>query len=302
MLGMKSARLWVLLSVAMVNLLSMNSAYACFGGREYVDNAGELFAIRVPGMANKQQLNLSAAKNIVNQYRWIYINSSCKSPSEAKHEATQLADAVGRPLMLVYMPRHIFDGQRNSYHPDFQSSLAALIENALSAEKNLLISAKSYGIHQSLRVIRRFDSPRILLTGISPAFGAFGNIWSEAVDQYISDVKDTRAKYCMIASKQDGFTWRRGGAAYRRNGTFRGDPNVGEAMESNSENVAIIKLSGADHSPITEYIDHGLVGAIKDCVDHFGMKDTTVGEVVYAQMFKPQRPVWVIPVVWMNLY
>jgi len=285
----------------LVLMCSTNITLACFGGRKYVDNAGELYAIRVPGIVNKQMLSLSDAIEIVNRYHWIYVNSSCKTLPEAKHEATQLADAVGRPAVLVFMPRHIGDGQRNTYHPHFQSSLFALLESVLSSDGTVLISAKSYGVHQSLRLIRNFDSPQILLTGIAPAFGAFGNVWSEGVDQHINDVKNTRARYCMIASRQDGFTWRRGGAAYRRNGTFRGDKNIGEAMEHNSENVTIVKLQGANHKPITEYIDHGLVGAMQDCVDHFGMRDTAAGDVAYARMFAPQRPVWVVPVVWMPL-
>jgi len=79
------------------------------------------------------------------------------------------------------MPRHVRDGQRNDYHPNFQASLAGLIERAIADGKELLISAKSYGVHQALRVMRHFDSPLILLTGIAPAFGAFGNQWSANV-------------------------------------------------------------------------------------------------------------------------
>jgi hypothetical protein len=108
-------------------------------------------------------------------------------------------------------------------------------------------------------------------------------------------VRETRSKYCMVASDTDGFTWRRGGAAYRRPGrdTYRGDPNVGRAMEANSANVDIERLrpahKDADHTPIDNYINHGLLDAMKRCVNHFGMQRTSVGDVVYGRPVPKMR-------------
>jgi hypothetical protein len=93
----------------------------------------------------------------------------------------------------------------------------------------------------------------------------------------------------MIASDYDGFTWRRGGAAYRRQGrdTYRGDPKVGRAMEANSANVTIKRLRpadrAADHAPIDNYINHGLLDAMKRCAREFGMQTSPVGDVIYAR-------------------
>ncbi len=254
---------------------------------DWTKHAGELYAINVPEKAPREKLSLSEAQGIVVKYRWIYVNSSLQDLNEAKEQATKLSNAVGRPLVLVYMPRHVGDGQRNDYHPQFQTSLAGLIERAIADGKELLISAKSYGVHQALRVMRRFDSPLILLTGIAPAFGAFGNQWSANVKQYVKDVEQTRCKYCMIASEDDGFTWRSGGAAYKKRIGFRGDNDVGRAMQKNRKNVHIIVLHGADHAPIDEYLNHGLVKAMRQAADHFGMKNTPVGDVVYGRKIAP---------------
>ena len=254
---------------------------------DWVKHAGELYAINVPEKAPREKLSLSEAQEIVIKYRWIYVNSSLQDLNEAKEQATKLSNAVGRPLVLVYMPRHVGDGQRNDYHPNFQASLAGLIERTIADGKELLISAKSYGVHQTLRVMRQFDSPLILLTGIAPAFGAFGNQWSANVKQYIKDVERTRCKYCMIASEDDIFTWRSGGAAYKKRIGFRGDNDVGRAMQKNKKNVHIIVLNGAGHAPIDEYINHGLVKAMRQAADHFGMKNTPVGDVVYGRKIAP---------------
>ncbi len=185
--------------------------------------------------------------------------------------------AQGQPS---YARRITNDQQRNTYHPNFQASLAGLVEKALLDRQPILVSARSYGVHQALRVIRRFDSPLILLTGIAPAFGAFGNEWSDNVKQYIRDVESTRSKYCMIASESDGFTWRAGGAAYKQRVGYRGDNDVGRAMEHNKANVDYVLLHGADHAPIDEYLKHGLVDAMKQCVNHFGMKNSVIGYAV----------------------
>jgi hypothetical protein len=139
-------------------------------------------------------------------------------------------------------------------------------------------------VHQALRAVRQFDSPKILLIGIAPAFGAFGNAWSDNVKQYVRDVEQTRAKFCMIASEDDGFTWRQGGAAYPRKVGYRGDNDVGRAIRNNRSNVTVMLLSGADHSPIDEYLRHGLVQSMRKCASRFGFDRTAIGDVVYGRV------------------
>ena len=207
---------------------------------EETRHVGEIYAVNVPGRQNWEKLSKNEGKEIVSKYRWIYANASLKDLYEAKDEATKLSNAVGRPLVLVYMPRSIFDGTRNEYPGRFQASMHSLVERALADRKELLVTARSYGVHQALRAVRKFDTKRILLIGIAPAFGAFGNAWSDNVKRYIKDVEQTRCKYLMIASKNDGFTWRSGGAAYKKKIGYRGDNDVGRAMKRNKKNVRII--------------------------------------------------------------
>jgi len=242
-------------------------------------NTGEIFAVRIPGLANWTKLELEKAKPYARQYRWIYANASCKDLTEAKEEATKLADAMNRPLLLVYMSRHVFDTSRNTYPREFHVNIQELVKAALSSGHQVLVSGRSYGVHQALRALRAINSPQVLLTGIAPAFGAFGSTWSDNVNMYIEDVAHTQTKYCMIASKKDGFTWRSGGAAYKKNIGYRGDNDVGRAMEKNRANVHIVKLDDANHAPIDEYLNHGLVSAIKQCAYHFAMTDTPLGPI-----------------------
>ncbi len=269
----------MLLGVLAAGLADIASAR----GRQWVRHAGELYAIRVPDRPHEQQLSVEEGAEIVSTYRWIYLNASEKTLSEAKSEATSLADAVGnRPLVLVYMPRHTTDGQRNEYHPNLRASLRALIERALRDGGELLVSAKSYGVHQALHVIREFNDPKILLIGISPAFGAFGGARSANVLRYINDVEETRSKYCMIASEFDVFPWQSGGAAFRRGPAIIGDPRVFRAMDRNRDNVDYALVNSPGHG-MDKYLDHGLVGAMRSCVDHFGMRDTVAGDVAYGR-------------------
>jgi len=263
------------------------------------EHTGEMYAFKVPGRGDAEKLSLAEAKEIVATYRWIYVNASLKDLAEAKHEARALSNAVGRPVVLLYLSRFIFDQQRNDYPRQFSNPLKALIEAALAEREGLLISAKSFGTHQTLRVLRQYDDPSILLTGISPAFGAFGNAYSDNVKRYIRDVRDTRSRYCMIASEQDGFTWRSGGAARRRgNGTCRGDNDVCDAMDRNKDNVKTYTITGSDHSPIDDYINHGLVGRMKDCARHFHMAAGPVGDVVYNRPLPDPGAqfAWLVPV------
>lgn len=242
--------------------------------------AGALYAINVPGQSAGEKLSLADAQAIVSKYRWIYVNSSLTMLSEARGEAASLSDALHKwPIVVVYMPRFTGDGQRGGYHPAFQASLSALIRHALKDGKPLLVSARSYGVHQALRVIRENDSPKILLTGIAPAFGSFGRRMSRSVFQYSRDVLQTKSKYCMIASKDDTATWKAGGAADET----RGDRDVYSAMKRNDKNVTLVLLDGAEHTPLDKYLRHGLAGAIKQAVEHFGMGFTPVGDIVYGR-------------------
>ena len=267
--------------------LGVTSTGVVFGGK-WVKHAGELYAINVPGRIAGEKVSLSVAQDAVSTYRWIYVNASLKDLQEAKAEATKLSNALSkRPMIVVFMPRHVGDGQRNDYHPNFQASLAALIRHAMKDNKELLVSARSYGVSQALRVIVQFNSPRILLTGIAPAFGAFGSQGSANVKQHIRDIQNTRSKYCMIASKDDGFTWRAGGAAYKRRISIRGDNDVYRAMKKNTANVHLILLDGADHAPVDEYLRHGLVNAMRQAADHFRMTKTPVGDIVYGRKPPP---------------
>jgi hypothetical protein len=184
-----------------------------------------------------------------------------------------------KPIVHIYMPRGIDSDERNRYHPRFQSNLSALLKAALSSNRQVLVTGRSYGVHQALRVIRKYDSPRILLIGVAPAFGAFGNQYSANVKQYVTDVKLTRSKYCMVASEDDGFTWRSGGAAYKRRIGYRGDNDVGRAAERNKKNVTCVRLNHADHTPIDNYIKRGLDKGMKQCAYHFAMRDTPLGAV-----------------------
>jgi hypothetical protein len=253
------------------------------GGREWVEHAGEVYAIRVPGRPNKQKLSLDDAKAIVATHRFIYVNASLKTVPEALSEATNLSDALGgQPTVLVYMPRHVMDGQRNDYHPNFQRSLRELIRHALRDNRELLVASKSYGVNQALRVVREFDTPKILLIGISPAFGAFGNVGSPMVARYIRDVKDTRSRYCMIAAAGDVFPWNAGGAAVGRGPQIVGDPRVYAAMRDNSANVDTVLLEGTGHG-MDRYLEHGLVDGMQRCATHWGYQDTVIGDVVFGR-------------------
>jgi hypothetical protein len=174
-------------------------------------------------------------------------------------------------MVHVYLSRTIFDGTRNTYPGRFHASMGALIESAVERDEQLLVAGRSYGVHQALRAACAFDKPSILVLGIAPAFGAFGNALSDNVKQYIEDVATTRCKYGMVASKKDNFTWHAGGAAYKRIFGYRGDNKVGKAMKKNKDNVCIEVIEGAEHAPIDEYLRHGLAKAMKKIVRHFGM-------------------------------
>jgi hypothetical protein len=132
-----------------------------------------------------------------------------------------------------------------------------------------------------LRAIRKFDSPLILLIGIAPAFGAYGNVWSDNVKQYIKDVRHTRCKYFMVASDLDIHTWQSVGAAARR--PLRGDPRVNWAMKKNKSNVDYFVIHGAMHFPIDAYLRHGLVDAMRREATHWGLQNTPVGDIVYGR-------------------
>jgi len=268
-----------LAAVALAIAAAVFSTAAAYDTR----HVGEIYAVNVPGMDNWKQLSVAEAKPLARQYRWIYANASLKDLYEAKDEATKLSNAVHRPLVMVYMPRDIFDSTRNEYPGAFHASMRELIQAALADGRALLVTGRSYGVHQALHAVVQFNNPKILMIGIAPAFGAFGNQWSDNVKRYVSDVKHTRAKYCMIASEQDGFTWRSGGAAYKKKVGYRGDNDVGRAMKDNPHNVETIVLHGADHAPIDDYLRHGLVNAMRKCSDHFGFQKTAVADVVYGR-------------------
>jgi hypothetical protein len=268
----------LLLSLA-ASMLAASAASADYD----TTHVGEIYAVNVPGMDAWQRLSLDEARPVAKQYRWVYANASLKDLYEAKDEATKLSNAVNRPLLLVFMPRHIFDATRNEYPGQFHASLRGLIEAALADGGEVLVTGRSYGVHQALRAVRQFDSPKILLIGIAPAFGAFGNAWSDNVQRYVQDVRETRSRLCLIASEDDGFTWRQGGAAYKRNVGYRGDNDVGRAIEGNLANVTVQLLHGADHAPIDGYIRHGLVEAMRKCASRFDLARTAIGDVVYGR-------------------
>jgi hypothetical protein len=149
---------------------------------------GDTFAINVPELAPQRtaQVRWETAQAILDKYRWLYVNASEKDVGEARREARKLSDALGRrPLVLVYLPRFIFGTDRNTYPTRFHNAMNTLITYATRTNHELLVSGRSYGVHQALRALRSFDSPRILLTGIAPAFGAFGNYASSNVEGYI---------------------------------------------------------------------------------------------------------------------
>jgi hypothetical protein len=276
------------LSCLTAALLLLTAALSCSGpamagGREWVRHAGEVYAIQVPGRPNKQKLSLADAEAIAATHRFIYVNASLKTVPEALSEATSLSNALGRqPAVLVYMPRHVMDGQRNDYNSHFQRSLRELIRHALRDGRDLLVAGKSYGVNQALRVVREFDTPKILLIGISPAFGAFGNVGSPMVARYIRDVKDTRSRYCMIAEAGDVFPWNAGGAAAGRGPQIVGDPRVYAAMQDNRANVDTVLLEGTGHG-MDHYLEHGLVGGMQRCATHWGYQDTAIGDVLFGR-------------------
>jgi hypothetical protein len=256
--------------------------YACSKPGKSVRSAGDLFAINVPGKAAGALLSPSEAWEVAAKYHWVYVNASLKTVKEAKEEATKLSNALNRrPAVLVYMPRHMGDDQRDTYHPDFQQSLSGLLKYGRANNGKLLVTARSYGVHQALRVIAQLESPDIMLIGIAPAFGVFGNQASANVARYVQDLSRTKSRVCLIASKDDGFTFQAGGAAYRRaSGRIRGDDDVYRALKANRANTELILLDGADHAPVDEYLRHGLARAMRQAVAHFGWQDTPVFEVV----------------------
>ena len=139
-----------------------------------------------------------------------------------------------------------------------------------------------------LRAVRSFDTPKILLIGIAPGFGAFGGPLSANVQQYIADVRRTRCKYLMVASEGDIITWRSGGAAYKRRlWGYRGDNDVGRAMDANPDNTHTITLQDAGHSPVDKYLRFGLVSAMKEGVRHFGFEGTVVDDIIHGRPLPP---------------
>jgi hypothetical protein len=248
------------------------------------EHVGEMYSINIPEIENWTELSDLQAKELVTKYRWIYANASLKNLHDAKDEATRLSNAVGSPMIIVYMPRHVFDGTRNEYPGPFHASMEMLLESALTDGREVLVSARSYGTHQALRALRKFDTPKILMIGIAPAFGAFGGALDANVRQYIKDVRHTRCKYLMIASEGDVITWRSGGAAYKRRFLgYRGDNDVGRAMEANPNNTHTIRLHKAGHSPVDKYIRHGLVSAMREGVLHFGFSGTVVDDIIHGR-------------------
>lgn len=245
------------------------------------DKAGETWAINVNGHARNEKVELTKASKIVSDSRWVYVNASLKDVEEAREEATRLSDFVDHPMVLVYMPRHIFDGQRNDYNPAFVKSLLKIVKDIVAEKKELLVSARSYGVHQALNVVRQVNSPLVLVEGIAPAFGAFGNEWSDNVKKYIDDVEKTRSKYCMIASRDDNFTWKSGGAVYWEQGGWLGDEDVGKAMKRNEKNVVTLVLDKAEHTPIDSYLEHGLLDMMRKGVKYFGLEKGPLGDIVY---------------------
>lgn len=236
------------------------------------DKTGRIYAVNFPEMDNWEELTEAQSIEAVRQYRWIYVNASLKGKYESKDEAIKLSNALNRqPMVHVYLSREIFDGTRNTYPVPFHASMSMLIETATANNGQLLITGRSYGVHQALRAACRFNKPSISVMGIAPAFGTFGNHWSKNVEQYVADVETTRCKYGMVASEDDVFTWRSGGAAYKRRIGYRGDNDVGRAAERNRDNVHVEVISGAKHAPIDEYLEHGLVSAMKRIAYHFGM-------------------------------
>ena len=87
----------------------------------------------------------------------------------------------------------------------------------------------------------------------------------------------------MIASDDDNYTWKAGGAAARRRIGYKGDNDVGRAMDRNKQNVDYFVLSGAEHYPIDEYLRHGLVDAMQKGAHHWGLDNTPVGDIVYGR-------------------
>lgn len=244
-------------------------------------HAGKVYAINIPGKRGGSELSLAEAKRLVRRYRWIHVNASAKDRSGAKYNATMLSREVGSPLLLVFMTRGLFDGSRNRYAAAFVRNLGALAAHAIADGKTLLVSARSYGNSQTLRVLRRFaNSPRILFTGHCPAFGAFGNKWSANVKRFHEDVRRTRVKYCMISSTGDKYTWRSGGACIRSRGKVRGDPKVCAAIDRNRRNVKVYTIAKADHDN-AEYIQHGVIRRMRECVRHFGFQNKLAGRVVF---------------------
>ncbi len=238
------------------------------------EKTGRMYSVNVPGLDNQKQLSATQAAEIVKQYRWIYVNASLKGNYDAEDEATKLSNAFNRrPMVHVYLSRAIFDGTRNTDPGLFHASMATLIKAATESDQQLLVTGRSYGVHQALRAACGFNKSSILVLGVAPAFGAFGNTWSDNVNQYITDVATTQCKYGMVASRKDRFTWKSGGASYKRKHTYRGDKDVGQAMEQNKDNVHIEVIDDAKHAPIDEYLRNGLVPAMQRTVRHFGMDD-----------------------------
>ena len=237
---------------------------------------GEIYAVNVPGLENWTALSQDQAVDLVRRYRWIYVNASLKGNYASKDEATKLSNALNRrPMVHVYLSKTLFDGTRNTYPGRFHAAMSALIEATTENGEEVLVTGRSYGVHQALRAACRFNKPTIAVIGIAPAFGAFGNQWSDNVRRYVLDVATTRCRYGMIASKRDFFTWKSGGAARKRRVLYRGDNDVGRAADRNPHNVHIEVIKNAHHAPIDEYIRYGLVPAMQRTVRHFGMHSLT---------------------------
>jgi hypothetical protein len=238
---------------------------------------GTIYSINVPGFENWESLSEHQAEEIAKQYRWIYVNASLKGDYDAKDEATKLSNALnGQPMVHVYLSRELFDGNRNVYPGKFHATMRKLIKSVLDDGRQVLVTGRSYGVHQALRAAYQFNDPSILVMGIAPAFGAFGNVWSDNVTQYVQDIETTQCKYGMVASKWDGFTWKAGGAAYKRKFLgYRGSRKVAKAIAKNRDNVYLELINHADHAPIDDYIRHGLIKSMKNIVRHFDMRGLT---------------------------
>ncbi|MBI2570729.1 MAG: hypothetical protein HYV63_27310 [Candidatus Schekmanbacteria bacterium] len=298
------------------------------------DREGSMFLVRndcdAPGEGcTRQRLSLEEAIQYAKRYRWIDVSASMKREGHGLWEAElKLLGSGAEALVYVYLPQGVDEmacgGIGTAWiikmialyyyedypvdHPRFQERFGALVDGATEGGRQILITSKSYGGHQTLEAVHA--NPNVYHLSIAPSFGAFkdthGDVQNPHVPVYIDNLRNTRAKECIVTSLNDCWSLFAHGSALSLDhdssyscddpynpdhpdphpGTTRcqsgddycyiyGNRDVYNAIYANPEQVKTVLVDGSGHYT-TSYYDHGLIDAMRSCPAEHGLEDDSV--------------------------